>query len=92
MGNYYTTRFNPLDWPPDEDTIPAGVLLTAGDLEDRGFLCCQDAEVVASGYASTSERWVYHTDYQIHCPHHPDATIQVRRAMDWISPNEYLMD
>ena len=92
MANYYTTRFNPLDWPPAGEMIPAGVLLTAQDLREHGLLCCPDAEIRAVEWEQASERWTYLTRYQVLCPHHPGAWIELRRSLDWISPNEYLLD
>jgi hypothetical protein len=89
MANYYTTRFNPLMWPPAGGAVPPGV---EGGIEElRGAACCGAVEVGEAVSEALGERWAYRTAYRIACAEHGDAALLVETRLDWISPNEYLL-
>ena len=91
MANYYTTRFNPADWPPSGEAIPAGVEWGREEWDSQEFACCGEAEVREAATQPLLERWLYLSTYRTLCPHHGEAELQVESRLDWISPNEYLL-
>jgi hypothetical protein len=91
MANYYTTRFNPVTWPPEGDHAPPGVEERESDLAEGGRLCCNQCQIVEARAATTGERWVYRVTYALHCPAHGGTELEMERRLDWISPNEYLL-
>jgi hypothetical protein len=91
VANYYTTRFNPVDWPPSGGAIPAGVEWSGEEGESQGFACCEGAEIREASTQPLEERWRYRTTYRRFCPRHGDSELQVESHLDWISPNEYLL-
>ena len=92
MANYYTTRYHPGGWPPPDDTVPAGVEWSRAELAERGLLCCTKAALGVTTAAPREDRWVYHVRYRLTCPDHGETVQEVERQLDWISPNEYLLD
>ena len=91
MANYYTTRFNPMEWPPPDGAIPAGVEWGEPEAQERRPPCCDAAERVEAATEVLGERWAYRTTYRRACPEHGEAVHIVETRLDWISPNEYLL-
>jgi hypothetical protein len=91
VANYYTTRFNPAEWPPESGEIPAGVTVTLDDLAVDGHLCCAGAALESVQTSPLEERWAYRVTYRLACPEHGTTEIELFRRLDWISPNEYLL-
>ncbi len=92
MANYYTTRFNPALWPPADGAVPAGVTSSEESLRARGQVCCIVATLEDARAEPTAKRWTYRVTYRVACTAHGAATIQETVALDWVSPNEYLLD
>jgi hypothetical protein len=91
MPNYYTTRFNPMLWPPETDQAPPGVELGFADLAERGLLCCDQSHIQETQAAPGEERWTYRVCYRLTCPIHGEDEQNLESRLDWISPNEYLL-
>ena len=91
MANYYTTRFNPIEWPPHGGEIPAGVEWNRDELVARELACCSDGEVQEISSHPLEEKWAYRSVYRTLCPLHGERLLQVENRLDWISPNEYLL-
>ena len=91
MANYYTTRFNPIEWPPEGGDVPPGVVVDRVGLRERGQGCCDALEILESTARPGDDRWVYRVIYRFSCPEHGDAILEIACPLDWLSPNEYLI-
>ena len=91
MANYYTTRFHPSRWPPHEG-VPPGVELSSTELSAEGHLCCDEARLLSVQSEAGPKDWEYETRYRLECSHHGERSLTLLSTLDWISPNEYLLD
>jgi hypothetical protein len=91
MANYYTTRFNPMEWPPASGAVPPGVVRRREDLVAEGRICCSESETRSIAVAPQETRWTYRITVRLSCPTHGETRIEEERVLDWISPNEYLL-
>ena len=91
MVHYYTTRFNPAQWPPVGGAVPPGVEWSEAEWRGRGAACCDAAELRVAATSAPGEPWVYRTVYRVACGTHGEAVCAVESRLDWISPHEYLL-
>ncbi|MBW3623821.1 MAG: hypothetical protein KY468_10490 [Armatimonadetes bacterium] len=91
MANYYTTRFNPSEWPPVSGAIPPGVVMEMEEMHQQGRACCSAATLRSAEARLLEEPWAYRTRYRLGCPEHGETDHETVIRLDWISPNEYLL-